>query len=1048
MNTWSIRRKFFLLLLLFILPCTGSIILSGVERRNHEIREAEANALRLVQSLSSVQDQIATGIRQMLVTLALLPEVQRMDAAACNEVFRKLLDRNPSCSVIGLATPDGNLIAASPAFTPGSISLSDRKHVRDAIQTLDFSAGEYITGRVSNVSSINYALPVITGNGELTGVVIAGFRLDEYSRYFQKANLPDDSSLSIADHAGTRLFRMPQGSTIPPGRPLSGEVIQTVTGSLDHGIFERIGQDGIRRIYAFKQLRLRSDLPPYLIMSVGIPKDRIVRPANIQMITDLFVLGIGAFLAAIAAWATGHFAFIRPISVLADAARSFGTGDMKKRTGLPHTPDELGQLAKAFDEMASLLETRTMDHLLAEESLRKTHDELEVKVSERTAELAEANRTLRQEMNERLLTERRLRESEEQYRRFIETANEGVWAIDTELRIVFVNRIICDLLGYSRQELEGKSVLDFFFEEDMPDHRARIACAQNGIDEKFECRLLRKNGKPLWTIISAKSLLDDRGRYRGAFAMLTDITERKRMEKALQESELKYRTLFETASDTISLMEDGIIVDCNQATLSMLGCTVMEEVIGFTPAHFSPLRQPDGRLSGEKAAEYLAETIEGRPQSFYWQHIRRDGTAIDVEVSLNRVALGGKTYVQTISRDITERKRADEEKQKLAEQLRQAQKMEAIGRLAGGVAHDFNNMLGVILGYAELLKSKLPPGDGLLCDVMEIERAGLRSRDITRQLLAFSRKQVVAPRKVEINALIDGMLKTLSKLIGEDVELRFLPGKGASPVLIDPAQVDQILVNLGANARDAMPNGGTLAIETAAVHLDEERCAEHLGVLPGAFVLLTVTDTGVGMEKELLQHAFEPFFTTKDSSRGTGLGLATVYGIVRQNGGFISVHSEPGCGTSFKIYLPRFTAGAEAEEQENASQPPVPSGSGTILVVEDEEMIREMTALILKRQGYTIRKASNPKEALEMCKNGELRVDLLLTDVIMPGMSGKELADRLLQMRPDIKVLFMSGYTSNVVVNRGVLEDGLNFLPKPFSIADLCRKVATVLNSG
>jgi two-component system cell cycle sensor histidine kinase/response regulator CckA len=390
-------------------------------------------------------------------------------------------------------------------------------------------------------------------------------------------------------------------------------------------------------------------------------------------------------------------------------------------------------------------------------------------------------------------------------------------------------------------------------------------------------------------------------------------------------------------------------------------------------------------------------------------------------------------------RDITERKRAEEEKARLESQLIQAQKMESVGRLAGGVAHDFNNMLGVIVGYAELIKSQLVADDPLFKDVLEIEKAANHSRDVTRQLLAFSRKQLIEPRPLDLNDLIKNTQKTLSRLIGEDIELCFNPGEDLWKINFDPSQVDQILINLAVNARDAMLNGGQLTIETANVQLDEAYCREHLADTPGDYVMLSVKDSGVGMDKETLSHAFEPFFTTKEVGKGTGLGLSTIYGIIKQNGGSIHVYSEPARGTAFKIYIPR-----KMQEDEIAATTEdslVISGSETILLVEDEDMVRDMTTAMLEKIGYSVRVAETPQEALLFCENNDIPIDLLITDVVMPEMNGTELRDRIKAIRPGIKVLFMSGYTSNVIGHHGVLDKGVHFVQKPFGLKGLARKV-------
>ncbi|MBE0556359.1 MAG: response regulator, partial [Proteobacteria bacterium] len=336
--------------------------------------------------------------------------------------------------------------------------------------------------------------------------------------------------------------------------------------------------------------------------------------------------------------------------------------------------------------------------------------------------------------------------------------------------------------------------------------------------------------------------------------------------------------------------------------------------------------------------------------------------------------------------------------------------------------------------------------DPVLKDVLAIEKAANHSRDITRQLLAFSRKQIIAPRVMNLNDVVASYRNTLSRLIGADIDLRFCPGENLWRINFDPAQVEQILVNLAVNARDAMPDGGKLTIETENCRLDAAYCLKHLGFKPGQYVFLGVSDDGMGMDRETQSHLFEPFFTTKEVGKGTGLGLATVYGMVKQNGGFIICYSEPGRGTTFKIYIPRVSG--EGETAEEPREAPVAHGAGRILLVEDDEMVREITKDILEEIGYTVLTVDTPKEAVALCENKETRVDLLLTDVVMPEMSGKELGKRIAAIRPGIKVLFMSGYTSDVIAHRGVLEKGVHFIQKPFRLKDLARKIHELIGEG
>jgi PAS domain S-box-containing protein len=397
------------------------------------------------------------------------------------------------------------------------------------------------------------------------------------------------------------------------------------------------------------------------------------------------------------------------------------------------------------------------------------------------------------------------------------------------------------------------------------------------------------------------------------------------------------------------------------------------------------------------------------------------------------------------ARFIAEQKRAEAEREKLQALLTQAQKMESVGRLAGGVAHDFNNMLGVILGHTELALEKADENCSLYADLKEIQTAARRSADLTKQLLTFARKQIIEPKQMDLNDTVEGMLNMLRRLIGEDIDLIWTPAAHLWPVKMDPSQIDQILVNLCVNAQDAIAGLGKVTIETGGYSFDQEYCSDHPGFIPGDFVLLAVSDNGCGMNQETLDNLFEPFFTTKDVGKGTGLGLATVYGIVKQNNGFIDVYSEPGRGSIFKIYLPRFVSGDEPAvvipERKTA-----PGGDEIILLVEDEPAILRMTRMMLERKGYTVLSAATPAEAGEIAKNNPGPIDLLMTDVVMPGMNGWDLAEKITAFYPGIKLLFMSGYTADVIAHQGVLDEGVAFIQKPFSIVDLAVKLRDVLD--
>jgi two-component system cell cycle sensor histidine kinase/response regulator CckA len=412
-----------------------------------------------------------------------------------------------------------------------------------------------------------------------------------------------------------------------------------------------------------------------------------------------------------------------------------------------------------------------------------------------------------------------------------------------------------------------------------------------------------------------------------------------------------------------------------------------------------------------------------------------------------RNAEGNVIGIHSIIQDITERKQAEEEKAALQEQLRQSQKMEAIGQLAGGIAHDFNNLLTVIKGYSQLSLFELKEGDPLRENIEEIQKASQRAVDLTRQLLAFSRRQILDFKVLDLDMLLQDLDKLLRRVLGEDIELIYTLSGDLGKVKTDPRQIEQVILNLALNARDAMPSGGKLIIETANVELDKTYASTHIGVTPGHYIRVSVNDTGYGMSPDVKDHIFEPFFTTKEKGKGTGLGLSTVYGIVKQSGGYIWVDSEPGCGTTFKIYLPTVEEEASAFHQTNDTSL-LPCGSETILIAEDEPSVRGLAVRALRERGYTLIEAANGEEAFHIAQEqDDKRINLLLTDVVMPQMGGKQLADQLKMLQPDIKVLFISGYADNAIGDHGVLEPGTNFLQKPFTPTALAQRVRQVLDS-
>ncbi|MBK9516864.1 MAG: PAS domain S-box protein [Anaeromyxobacter sp.] len=512
----------------------------------------------------------------------------------------------------------------------------------------------------------------------------------------------------------------------------------------------------------------------------------------------------------------------------------------------------------------------------------------------------------------------------------------------------------------------------------------------------------------------------------------------------LKASETRYRRLFEAAKDGILILDaaTGKIVDVNPFMVELTGYSHED----FLDRHLWEIGPFKDHAASRAAFADLQAKAYVRYDDLPLQ--AKDGRRLDVEFVSNVYRVADQDVIQCNIRDISARKEADRQRGRLEDQLRLAQKMEAIGRLAGGVAHDFNNLLSVILSYLAFALERLGPADPASQDLLEVKKAAERAATLTRQLLAFSRRQVLQPVPLSLNQIASELGAMMGRLLGEDVELvqQLAPDLGL--VLADPGQVEQVLMNLVVNARDAMPDGGRLTIETSNVEIDQEYAERHVAVKPGPYVMLMVTDTGCGMDPQTKARLYEPFFTTKEKGRGTGLGLSTAYGIVKQSGGNIWVYSEPGLGTTFKVYLPRDLSGAAPAAPPGPAASPRITGTETVLVVEDEAALLEVARRTLSGAGYRVLVAGDGAAALRGAAAHPGRIDLLLTDVIMPGMNGWTLANQLAALRPGLRVLYMSGYADDAVIHHGPIEVGTHFLAKPFTGAELARRVRAALDGG
>jgi two-component system, cell cycle sensor histidine kinase and response regulator CckA len=632
---------------------------------------------------------------------------------------------------------------------------------------------------------------------------------------------------------------------------------------------------------------------------------------------------------------------------------------------------------------------------------------------------------------------RKLLEGEELFRLISENAADLIAVVDMEGRRVYNSLSYQKVLGYSAEELRNSASM----EQVHPDDRESVKQAaeearRTGIGRPLEYRIRHKDGSLRVLESTASVVRNSEGEPEKLVIVNRDVSDRKRAAEALRRSEASFRSVVEDAPYGIYRASlSGQLLLVNSTLEKMLGYDSQNELLKANLAT-DIYRDP---CEHHRLSELFPQDQGFKDMEVEWK--RKDGTFITVRCSGRPVRdeTGALSYLEVFAEDITERR-------VLERQLRMAQKMEAIGRLSGGIAHDFNNLLGVIIGYSQVMKRSLGPSHSSYEHAEEIEKASQRAVSLTRQLLAFSRQQVLEPAILSLNALVSDMEKMLPRLIGEDIELSLHLDPALGQVKADQSQLEQVLMNLAVNARDAMPGNGKLTIRTANVELDAAYTRQHPGSKPGLYVMLAVTDTGIGMDPETQAHIFEPFFTTKERDKGTGLGLATVYGVVKQSGGYIAVDSEPGKGASFSVFLPRVEQTVVATE---VSSPQMLSlrGTETILLVEDAEPLRKLAHMFLKDNGYRVLTAGDGEEALQVAKQHAAPIQLLLTDVVMPGINGRVLAERLGPWQPGMKVLYMSGYTDSFIAGHGVLEEGIHLLHKPFTEEALARKVREVLET-
>jgi two-component system, cell cycle sensor histidine kinase and response regulator CckA len=907
----SIRSQLLLLALIVAVPAAGIIVYSGLQTREAAINDAHIETQRLAANIAAEQQNLITSAQQLMIALSQLPEVKKQDRDQVEPVLRDILRLNTQYSNIFIADRDG-LVWATAVPTRPPFIVSDRQYFKNALTRGQLSSGEYVIGRATTKPVFNIGYPLKNERGTIIGVIGLGFVLDELKILLERAKLPAGANFVLLDHKGTVLYRA-VGDADYIGEPYDSGLFKLMQDGPDENtLIGNTGVTGVRRIFTYRKLRLPGEKEPYMYIRAGIPVAAVLSDANNVLLRNLSIFISGLFLAILFAWLIGKRSIADRIMLLEKASQSLAEGNLNIRVSDLVSGGELGRLGQTFDSMAQQL----------------------------------------------LLREQARVQSDRNYQDIFNTTKDAIFVHDAELgQILEVNHAVEELYGYSREEILNHQRQHLTFVASPYSLKEALEWIRKAFKEgsqHFEWLAKKKNGELFWTeVVLSATRIGGAGRV---LAVVRDITERKRMELALQRSERRLKLA--AASGHLGIWDRDI------ETGNLIWDDRMYEIYGVTRDSFLPtfgtwatcLHSDDReRITQESMAAVRGE----KDYDTEFRILHPDGSVKYIKANgvVIRDADGKATQMIGINRDITEQKN-------LEEKLRQSQKIEVVGQLAGGVAHDFNNILTAIIGYGNLINLKLSATDPLQHYVAQILSSSEKAAELTRSLLAFSRKQVLNPVPIDINKIVTDMQKILERVIGENIEFKVITTDHGLIVKSDKSQIEQVLLNLATNARDAMPHGGALSITTSEVEIDEQFIrAQQYGHI-GRYAVITVTDTGIGMDKTTQERIFEPFFTTKEVGKGTGLGLAMAYGTIKQHDGFINVYSESGIGTTFRIYLPLTDASVEHAEEKTTTA--LSMGTETLLLIEDDDIVRTVTKTMIEGLGYDVIEASDGQQAVAL----------------------------------------------------------------------------------
>lgn len=989
-RVWNtLRFRLTLLVMLGVLPPILLILHMWSEQRQLASTQALLVARSVATDISNDQRVVIEMTRRMLADLAENPVIRDLDIPACKRMFETFFRNRPFLMYanIGIIDLQGTLVCSViESATP--VNMADRDFFQQTLRTGHFSIGRYRVGHFTGKKVISFGYPVLDAGGQLHAVIFAGLELEWFKDLAISTELPQGATLTLIDADGTILYRYPDQEMWVGRSAPEMEIVKSVL-SKSEGMTEATGIDGIPKYYGFQMFggKYRAGY-----VYVGIPKAAVVSQANEALVRNLIWLGISAATGLIVVWFIGYLFVVRPVNTLVNASERIAAGELGARTGLDKGSGEIGALGNAFDRMAQSLEERDAAREKSEKDL--------------------------------------LRE-----KTFTDTAIDSIpgmfYLLDRQGKFLRWNKNMERVSGYSADEISNMNALKLFEGDDKALVADRIMDVFTKGESSVEAYLVSKSGSEIPCYFTGKLLkLDDTECLVG---MGIDTSELKRAEESLRESELKYRSLFEESVDGIYITKkDGTLIDANRSFLDLFGYQ-REESLGMSVLNYY-VDPGDRQIVTEKLDN------AGFIKDHFVKMRRKDGTEIDCLITgTRRLAKDGSIIgYRGIIRDITEHK-------SLEKQLVQAQKMEAVGTLAGGIAHDFNNMLAVIQGYSELLLLDKAEGTKEFKAISAIRNSAERGADLVRRILGFSRKLETNLRPIDLNHQVEHAQKLLSRTIPKMISIDIQLDEDLNTINADPVQIEQILLNLAVNAKHAIPEqGGRIIIETRNVILDETYCRTQAEMQPGEYVLLSVSDTGHGMDKYILEHLFEPFFTTKDVGEGTGLGLAMVYGIVQGHKGHIDCISEPGLGTTFNIYFPVIESEVKSDSESIEIMPT--SGSETILLVDDEQLVRDFGKDVLSQSGYKVITAANGGDALDIYRERRIEISLVILDLAMPMMGGKECLAKLIEIDPEVKVIISSGYSAEAARSELALGGAKGFVGKPYNLNEMLQTVREVLD--